>query len=159
MKFWGLQNLATCKFLRLQNFAGCEISQTCEILQVANFPNLLNFAGCQFSQPTKFCRLRIFPTCEISQLANFRNLQNFASCQFSQHANTPHLCTCACLLLFNLPFWLFYTSLHPCIFSSLTHFYNFLLLSTYISSTMFVIKSTFCHLINQSGTKLPPLYY
>ena len=94
--------------------------QTVEILGVAKFSNM-----------------------QISQVAKFRKLRNFASCQFSQPANTAHLClTCAC--------WWFYTSLPSCKFSSFKHYCNFLILSTYISSAMLVIKSTF-HSINQSS--------
>ena len=109
LKFWRLQNLATCKFRRLR----------LQISQVAT----ANFAGCEISQPTKL------------QPANTAHLTSFLS-------------TC----------WWFYTSLPLCNFGSLTHICNFLILSTYISSVLLVIKSNFWHNINQSrklGTKLP----
>ena len=88
--------------------------------------------GCKNSQPAK-----------ISQVANFRNLLT--------------LLTCVPVDCFLTTFWWFYTSLPSCNFGSLTHFCNFLILSTYISVVMLLIKSTF-HSINQSrkfGTKLP----
>ena len=111
---------------------------------------LLKFWGLQNFSTCKFRRLRIISTCKISQVANFCNLRNFAGYQFSQPANTAHLCLCACWLLFDPPFWWFYTSLPSCKFGSFKHCCNFLILSTYISSAMLVIKSTF-HAINESG--------
>ena len=81
----------------------------------------------------------------------FRRLRNFAGCEILQHCSPVHL------LLFDLPFLWFYTSLPSCNLCSLAHFCNFPLLSTYISPVLLVIKSTF-HSINQSrkfGTKLP----
>ena len=82
---------------------------------------------------------------------NFARLQKLATCKFH---NTAHLCI-DCLLT-NIFLW-FYTSLPSCNFGSLAQFCNFLILSTYISSVLLVIKSTF-HSVNQSrkfGTKLP----
>ena len=86
-----------------------------------------------------FCTVAKVCNLQISQVAKFRSLR------------TAHLTA------FLTAFWWFYTSF-PCNFGFLTHFCNFLILSTYISSVLLVIKSTFCHSINQSrklGTKLP----
>ena len=66
----------------------------------------------------------------------FRRLRIFATCKISQHYS-PNL------LLFDPPFLWFYTSFPSCNFGSLAHFCNFLILSTYISSFLLLIKSTF----------------
>ena len=92
---------------------------------------------------------------------NFAGLQKFATCKFRRlpiFATCEH-CSPVCLLTSFLPtFWWFYTSFPSCNFGFLAHFCNFLILRTYISSVLLVIKSTFWHSINQSrkfGTKLP----
>ena len=92
-----------------------------------------NFAGLRKFATCKFCRLRIFAVCEH--------------------------CSPVCLTAFDPPFCGFIQVCPSCNFVSLAHFCNFPLLSTYISSVLFVIKSTFTPSINQVGTKLPPLYW
>ena len=98
-----------------------------------------NFAGCEIWQPANFAG------CEIFQLAKFRRLPIFATCEHC--SPMPRLCL---LTAFYPPFWWFYTSLPSCKFGSFKHYCNFLILSTYISSAMLVIKSTY-HSINHSG--------
>ena len=76
-----------------------------------------------------FAGLQNFATCEISQVANFRNLRTLLTC-------VPTDCFLTRLLVvlykFSLMyFWFFYTLLY------------FLILSTYISSVLLVIKLTF----------------
>ena len=68
MKFWGLQNLETCKFHRLRNFATCKISQ------VANFRNLLT-CDSPMSLDCFFTRWfnTSLPLCNFDSLAHFFN--------------------------------------------------------------------------------------
>ena len=98
-------------------------SRILQISQVAKIRNL------QISQATKICSLRIFAGCEISQ---------HCSCA-----------CCTCCLLFDPHFCGFIQVFPSCNFGSLAHFCNFLILSTYISSVLLVIKSTISPSINQ----------
>ena len=86
----------------------------------------------------KFAQKREIKLWKFCRVAKIGKLRIFAT-----------LLTCVDCFLTRLSLW-FYTSLPSCNFGSLAHFCNFLILSTYISSVLFVIKSTF-HSINQSG--------
>ena len=99
-----------------------------------------NLQGCKKLQPANFAG-------EILQVANFSNLRIFAGCEISQHCSPAPTVYCFLTRLFVV----LYKSPLDVILVPLYTFVISLVLSTYISSALFVNQSTLTPSINQEN--------